>query len=71
MELIFSYLYIKAVFLEPLQHVNKVGDVFILGSGEDENIVQENEHKMVEEVPDHVVHQSLEYSRGISAPEES
>lgn len=59
MEHIFSYLYIKVVFLEQLQDVNQVGEVFILRSGEDENIFQENEHKMVEEVLKRVVHQSL------------
>ena len=43
--------------------------MFLLGAGEDQNVIKVDEDELVEHVPEHVIHQRLENSRSVGEAE--
>lgn len=52
-----------------LQDGLDVVDMFLLGPGKDEDVVQVDKNVAVQHVPKHVIHQGLEHSRGVRKTE--
>ena len=56
------------VLPQPLKYLSHMHDVLLEAVGENQNVVQVHEHRMIQKVPQNIIHQGLEDGWGITKP---
>ena len=65
----FLSLHIQPVLQQAVEYLTDVASMFLGGPGEHQDVVEVDDNKGVQEIPQHVIDQGLENSWDVSQPE--